>query len=61
MTLDNVIVTPHSICWTDEFFRNNAESAFRSIIPVTNGEAPKYVVNRDVLTHPDVQARLTAT
>jgi len=28
--LDNVILTPHSICWTDEFFRNNAQSALRS-------------------------------
>ena len=31
LQLDNIIVTPHSICWTDEFFRNNAESAFRSV------------------------------
>jgi len=60
VTLDNVIVTPHSICWTDEFFRNNAESAFRSIMAVAKGETPTYVVNRDVLKHPDVQARLSA-
>jgi phosphoglycerate dehydrogenase-like enzyme len=60
LKLDNIIVTPHSICWTDEFFRNNAESAFRSVIAVAKGEAPTYVVNRDVLTHPAVQARLSA-
>ncbi|MDA1307838.1 MAG: NAD(P)-dependent oxidoreductase [Acidobacteria bacterium] len=59
--LHNVILTPHSICWTDEFFRNNAESAFRSITAVATGQTPTYVVNRDVLTHPDVQARKTAT
>jgi phosphoglycerate dehydrogenase-like enzyme len=59
--LDNVILTPHSICWTDEFFRNNAQSAFRSIVAVAGGKTPTYVVNRDVLTHSDVQARLTAT
>ena len=58
LKLDNVIVTPHSICWTDEFFRNNAESAFRSVIAVAKGEVPTYVVNRDVLKHPAVQARL---
>ena len=56
--LDNVILTPHSICWTDEFFRNNAESAFRSIVAVSKGETPRFVVNRDVLKHPDVQKRL---
>ena len=49
LTLDNVIVTPHSICWTDEFFRNNAESAFRSVVAVSRGETPTFVVNRDVL------------
>jgi len=60
LTLDNVLVTPHSICWTDEFFRNNAESAFRSVVAVASGKTPTYVVNRDVLKHPDVQARLGA-
>ena len=58
VTLDNVIVTPHSICWTDEFFRNNAESAFRSVAAVAAGRAPTYVVNRDVLQHPHVRSRL---
>jgi phosphoglycerate dehydrogenase-like enzyme len=47
--LDNVILTPHSICWTDEFFRDNAESAFRSVVAVARGETPTFVVNRDVL------------
>ena len=49
LQMDNVLVTPHSICWTDEFFRNNAESAFRSVIAVASGRTPTYVVNRDVL------------
>ena len=48
--LDNVILTPHSICWTDEFFRNNAESAFRSVVAVARGQTPTFVVNRDVMT-----------
>jgi phosphoglycerate dehydrogenase-like enzyme len=58
LKLDNVIVTPHSICWTDEFFRNNAESAFRAVMAVATRGVPTYVVNRDVLKHPEVQARL---
>src|SRR5580765_8483124 len=57
LTLDNVIVTPHSICWTDEFFRNNAASAFRSVVAVANGKTPTFVVNREVLQHKDVRAR----
>jgi D-3-phosphoglycerate dehydrogenase len=58
LKLDNVIVTPHSICWTDEFFRNNAESAFRSVAAVASGKTPAFVVNRDVLQHENVRARL---
>jgi D-3-phosphoglycerate dehydrogenase len=58
LTLDNVIVTPHSICWTDEFFRNNAESAFRSVAAVASGQTPTYVVNRDVLQQPQLRSRL---
>jgi D-3-phosphoglycerate dehydrogenase len=58
LTLDNVIVTPHSICWTDEFFRNNAESAFRSVAAVAAGKAPVFVVNREVLGRSNVRARL---
>jgi D-3-phosphoglycerate dehydrogenase len=58
LAMDNVIVTPHSLCWTDELFRNNAESAFRSVVAVATGRTPTFVVNRDVLTHPDVASRL---
>jgi phosphoglycerate dehydrogenase-like enzyme len=58
LEMENVIVTPHSICWTDEFFRNNAESAFRSVAAVATGNTPTFVVNRDVLQHEDVLARL---
>lgn len=57
LALDNVIVTPHSICWTDEFFRGNAESAFRAVLAVASGTAPIYVVNRDVLVDPRTSVR----
>src|SRR3954471_6184604 len=60
LAMDNVIVTPHSLCWTDELFRNNAESAFRSIVAVATRRTPTFVVNRDVLAHPEVQSRLAA-
>lgn len=56
--LDNIIVTPHSICWTDECLRGNAEGAFRAAVAVAKGEVPTYVVNSAVLQHPDVTARL---
>src|SRR5689334_4357258 len=58
LKLDNVIVTPHSICWTDEFFRNNAESAFRSVVAIAAGKTPTFVVNRDVLRAENLRVRL---
>ena len=58
LTLDNVIVTPHSICWTDECFDGNAKSACRSIISVASGQIPAYVVNRDVIDSAKLQRKL---
>lgn len=40
LTLDNVIVAPHSLCWTDECFRGIGQSAFQSIIDVAAGRTP---------------------
>lgn len=60
LTLDNVIVAPHAICWTDECFLGNGRSACESILDVAAGRAPRYVVNREVLGQPEVQAKLQA-
>ena len=60
LQLDNVIVTPHSLCWTDECFRLMAEDAFRSVVAVASGKLPVNIVNRDALAHPRWQARSAA-
>jgi phosphoglycerate dehydrogenase-like enzyme len=56
--LDNVILAPHAICWTDECFLNNGRSAIRSVLDYASGRAPQFVVNRDVLDQPAMQAKL---
>ncbi|MEO8305884.1 MAG: NAD(P)-dependent oxidoreductase, partial [Betaproteobacteria bacterium] len=48
LAMDNVIVTPHSLCWTDECFHNMASTGLASIVDVLNGRKPEFVVNRDV-------------
>jgi len=58
LTMDNVIVTPHSLCWTDECFHNMAATGLRSIVDVARGRKPEFVVNADVLAHPRVRAWL---
>jgi D-3-phosphoglycerate dehydrogenase len=58
LAMDNVIVTPHSLCWTDECFHNMAATGLRSIVDVAGGRLPEFVVNADVLAHPRVRAWL---
>ncbi len=53
---DNVIVTPHALCWTDECFAAIAESGLRSVVDVARRRVPAHVVNGDVLDHPRVRA-----
>jgi D-3-phosphoglycerate dehydrogenase len=60
LTLENVIVAPHGICWTDECFRDNGRSACQSILDVAAGRAPRHIVNRAALEHPRWQGKLHA-
>lgn len=58
LQLDNVILSPHAICWTDELFRGNGQSACRSISEVASGRIPKDLVNRGVIEQPEMQKKL---
>jgi phosphoglycerate dehydrogenase-like enzyme len=58
--LDNVVLTPHTICWTDECFLGMGKSAIDSVLSVLKGEVPQHVVNREVLERPGMRAKLEA-
>ncbi|MBI3694732.1 MAG: dehydrogenase [Acidobacteria bacterium] len=58
LQMDNVIVAPHSIAWTQESFRDNSLYACRNVLAVSQGQAPKHVVNREVLERPGCRAKL---
>ena len=58
LAMDNVIVTPHSLCWTDECFHNMASTGLSSIVDALAGRKPEFVVNPEVLGHARVQAWL---
>ena len=59
LQLDNVIVAPHALCWTDECFRNNGHSACTAILDVAAGRLPRTaIVNRDVEDHPRLLEKL---
>ncbi len=48
LRLDNVIVTPHALCWTDECFARIGASDVASVLAIKRGEAPAALVNREV-------------
>lgn len=56
--LDNVIVTPHALCWTDECFAGNGAADVRAMKALMKGEVPEGVVNRAVLESPRFRRRL---
>lgn len=43
--LDNVILAPHSIAWTTEFFRDIGRTACRSLLDLSEGRRPHGVLN----------------
>ncbi len=45
LNMKNVIITPHALCWTDECFEDIARTALRSLVDVSQGRRPEYVVN----------------
>ena len=58
LALDNVVLAPHSLGWTDDAFRDNGRAACRGIVDVAAGRVPAHIINPEVLQHPKVRARL---
>jgi phosphoglycerate dehydrogenase-like enzyme len=58
LALDNVILTPHAVCLTDEHFALTGRNVCESVLAVAQGRVPRDVVNRAALDHPRLKARL---
>jgi phosphoglycerate dehydrogenase-like enzyme len=58
--LDNVILTSHSIAWTEELFRDMGRADCEGVLSVWRGEAPANVVNKEVLARPGFLKKLDA-
>ena len=56
--LDNVIMAPHSVAWTNELFRDLGRMACSQAIELANGNVPHGVVNKEVVDRPGFQAKL---
>lgn len=49
LKLDNIVVTPHHICLTDECINTIAASVFHACRELAHGRVPRNVVNQQVL------------
>ena len=55
LSLDNVILSPHTLCYTDESLRLMAEGAFRAVRDFFNRRLPTKIVNTEVLFMPELK------
>ena len=58
LKLDNVILAPHALCWTDQCFAGNGAADVRAVLDVQHGREPRLVVNRAVLATPAWKNRM---
>ncbi len=56
--MDNVILTSHSIAWTEELFRDLGRIDCEGALAIYHGEAPRHVVNPQVLQTPRFLGKL---
>jgi phosphoglycerate dehydrogenase-like enzyme len=50
--LDNVIVTPHALCWTDQCFAGIGAADVKAAVDVMHGRVPTGIVNREIVDRP---------
>ena len=55
--LDNVLLAPHAIAWTNGMFRDMGRTALRTIFDLRQGRKPAGIVNPEVLERPGFQEK----
>ncbi len=56
--LDNVVVAPHSLCWTNQCFGGIGAADVRAVLALVEGRAPVGIVNRGITDNSAWQAKL---
>ena len=60
LKLENVILTSHSVGWTEELYRDMGRMDCEGAVAVSHGEPPENVVNREVLDRPGFRRKLAS-
>ena len=55
--LENVLLAPHSIAWTDELFRDIGRAACQVMVDLSLGTKPRGAVNPEVFDRPGFKAK----
>lgn len=58
LKLDNVILAPHALCWTDQCFSGNGAADVKAVLDIQHGRVPRGIVNRAIVDQPRFKARL---
>lgn len=56
-SLENALLAPHCIAWTEELFRDIGRAVCGGMCDLAEGRVPNGVVNREVLERPSFQAK----
>ena len=49
LELDNVILAPHCIAWTDELFKEIGSMVCQQVVQIAEGRVPAHIVNDEIL------------
>ncbi|HSU53570.1 MAG TPA: NAD(P)-dependent oxidoreductase [Candidatus Dormibacteraeota bacterium] len=55
--LENVLLAPHCIAWTDELFRDIGKAACQVMVDLSHGKEPFGMLNPEVLDRPGFKAK----
>lgn len=58
LKLENVILSPHALCWTDQCFAGNGAADIRAVLDIRQGKVPFGIVNREVIDRPGFAGKL---
>ena len=56
--MENVILTPHSLCWTDQCFANIGAADIRAVESLMDGDHPEGIVNRGIVDNLEWKSKL---
>ena len=56
--MENVILSPHALAWTDDLYEMNGTIACEGLLAVFRGDLPAFPVNREVVEQPGFRRKL---